>query len=108
MPTPGPEPAPTPGPTPTPNERDIGGECLKSDLPPHSVAGHYIKSGLKKYDCKNGKVCSCAATECESGYYLVVNSNGWSQGWCYTRRCPTGKHLNIIDDVKTDTKCVDD
>ena len=103
----------SPGPTPnnpsTPSgERKIGGECLVPDLPPHATAGHYIKSGLKKYDCGTDGVCSCAATQCESGYYLVVNASGNSQGWCYTRRCPSGKHLNIIGETKTDTKCVDD
>lgn len=108
-PQPKPTPKPQPGPEPTPsNERAIGGECLVSDLPPHASAGHYIKSGRQKYDCGTGGVCSCGATQCESGYYLVVNASGNSQGWCYTRRCPSGKHLNIIDGYKTDTKCVDD
>ena len=87
--------------------RKIGVVCVESDLPPHASDGVYIKSASKKYDCSDGVACSCAATQCESGYYLVVNSNGDSQGWCYTHRCPTGQHLNIIDGIKTDTKCID-
>lgn len=91
-----------------PSLRDIGESCLIGDLPPHAIEGKYIKSGGKKSECNNGGHCSCAATVCESGYYLVVNAKGWSQGWCYTRRCPSGQHLNIINKTKTDTKCVDD
>lgn len=106
-PKPEPKPNPKPSPNPGPDERDIGLPCLESDLPPHATEGHYIKSGLKKYDCKNGS-CSCAATQCEKGYFLVVNKSGNSQGWCYTRSCPVGYHLNIIDGYKTDTKCVVD
>lgn len=101
-------PNPVPVPPVLPGNRDVGLDCLKSDLPPHAVSGHYIQSGSKKLACNNGGHCSCAATVCESGYYLVVNAKGWSQGWCYTRRCPSGQHLNIIDKTKTDTKCVDD
>lgn len=93
--------------TTLPESRYIGGTCLKDDLPSHALAGHYIISGKKKYDCMNGKTCSCAATQCEPGYYLVVNANGSSQGWCYKRNCQEGKHLNIIDNYKTDTRCVE-
>ena len=89
------------------NTRNIGDACIKSDLPSHATVGHYVNSGLNKYSCANGEKCSCAATQCESGYYLVVNASGNSQGWCYTSRCPSGKRLNIIDGVKTDTKCID-
>ena len=89
------------------NEPDIGAPCSKSHLPTHAKSGQYIQAGTKKYDCKNGVSCSCAATECDNGYYVVVDANGKSQGWCYTRKCPDGTHLNIIDGVKTDTQCVD-
>ena len=89
------------------NEYSIGDECISSHLPPHASTGHYIKSGVNKYNCANGQKCSCSATACVDGYYLVVNASGNSQGWCYTRKCPSGKHLNIIDGYKTDTKCVD-
>ena len=103
------EPGPKPKPKPelSPDERDIGKDCFVADLPPHATVGHYIKSGSKKLDCANGKSCSCAATQCETGYYLVVNSSGYSQGWCYRRSCPKNQHLNIIDGYKTDTKCID-
>ncbi len=85
--------------------RKIRGECLYNDLPIHATSGHYIASGLKMLLCGN-EPCSCAATSCEKGYYLVVNSDGSSQGWCYKRDCPAGQHLNIIDGTKTDATCV--
>ena len=85
--------------------RKIGNRCLASDLPAHASIGNYVKSGLNKFSCE-GVPCACAATRCEDGYYLVINSKGHSQGWCYTRTCPSGTRLNVIDGYKTDTKCI--
>ena len=91
-------------------ERIVGIECLSSDLPSGAISGHYISGGSKKYDCSGGVKCSCAATMCGAGYYLYVNTKGRSMGWCYSakKRCPSGQHLNVIDEYKTDGKCVDD
>ena len=92
--------------TPEPIGRKVGGQCLSSDLPAHATDGHYISGGTKKFECETGK-CSCAATACESGFYLAANSNGWSMGWCRSGTCPHGKHANIVGGNKM-TGCVDD
>ena len=80
----------------------VGNECAKSDLPAYATAGQYIKFGAQKLSCANGVTCSCAATRCKPNYYLVVNAQGVSQGWCRSSSCPNGKQLHIIDGYKTD------
>ncbi|MDW2994864.1 MAG: hypothetical protein R8N24_02460 [Alphaproteobacteria bacterium] len=66
-----------------------GKPCLPDDLAKnaHATAGRYI--------CKNKTTdtISCAATECESGYYLQKNAKGESQGWCNT----TESNVDIVD-----------
>ncbi len=91
---------------PEPTERKVGGQCLESDLSAHAIAGHYIGNGSNKLTCESGP-CSCAATECESGYYLAANAKGWSMGWCRSGTCPRGKHANIVNGNRM-TVCVDD
>ena len=50
----------------------------------------------------------CVASTCKSGFYLVVNANGESQGWCTaTISCPENQEMKIIDGTKTDRSCVD-
>ena len=55
-----------------------GKPCLPDDLAKnkHAITGKYI--------CKNKTTdtISCAATECEPGYYLQRNAKGESMGWC--------------------------
>lgn len=66
-----------------------GKPCLPDDLAKnaHATAGRYI--------CKNKTTdtISCAATECESGYYLQKNAKGESMGWCNT----TESNVDIVD-----------
>ena len=87
-------------------QREINATCLASDLPNYAVKGHYIDNGDNKLMCGNKK-CACAATACESGYYLAANAKGRSMGWCRSGHCPIGKHPNIVDGNKM-TGCVDD
>ena len=79
----------------------IGEACKNMDLPQFATAGVYINNGVSVV---------CAATECKSGTYLVLNSSGVSQGWCVASTYCTndGEHLNIIDGTKTDLQCVSD
>lgn len=86
--------------------RQIGGQCLESDLPRHSIGGHYISNGTNKLMCGDVK-CSCAATECEDGFYLAANAKGYSMGWCRSGYCPKGKHPNIVGGNKM-IGCEDD
>jgi len=77
-----------------------GDDCTGDQLPQYATAGKYINSG--------GKL-KCAATACKNGTYLVVNASGASQGWCVAPSyCKNGTHLNIIENIKTDLKCVTD
>ena len=80
-----------------------GDECDKEKLPQFAATGKYIYSG--------GEL-KCVATACQAGKYLVVNSNGVSQGWCVAARyCQTTKkmadncRLKIVDENKTDLTC---
>lgn len=78
----------------------IGTDCNVADLPQYATAGTYINNGVDVV---------CAATACQSGTYLVVNSSGVSQGWCVASTYCNNKpntHLNIIDETKTDLQCV--
>lgn len=77
----------------------IGTNCNVADLPQYATAGTYINNGVDVV---------CAATACQSGTYLVVNSSGVSQGWCVasTYCNDANTHLNIIDGTKTDLQCV--
>ena len=78
----------------------IGTNCNVADLPQYATAGTYINNGVDVV---------CAATACQSGTYLVVNSSGVSQGWCVASTYCNNKpntHLNIIDETKTDLQCV--
>lgn len=93
-------------PEPNTDGRQIGAMCVTSDLPNHATSGHYIGNGLNKLTCGNVK-CSCAATACESGFYLAVNAKGYSMGWCRSGYCPKGKHPNIVNNDKM-TGCVND
>ena len=81
----------------TPNT--VGADCAADDLPQYATAGTYIDNGVDVV---------CAATACQSGTYLVMNSAGVSQGWCVasTYCTDTNTHLNIIDGTKTDLQCV--
>lgn len=81
----------------TPNT--VGADCASDDLPQYATAGTYIDNGVDVV---------CAATACQSGTYLVMNSAGVSQGWCVasTYCTDTNTHLNIIDGTKTDLQCV--
>ncbi len=83
------------------NLPEIGEACKNMDLPQFATAGVYINNGVSVV---------CAATECKSGTYLVLNSSGVSQGWCVASTYCTndGEHLNIIDGTKTDLQCVSD
>ena len=87
--------------TPIENLPEIGEACKNMDLPQFATAGVYINNGVSVV---------CAATECKSGTYLVLNSSGVSQGWCVASTYCTndGEHLNIIDGTKTDLQCVSD
>ena len=50
----------------------------------------------------------CAATKCKKDYYLVVDDEKKSRGWClHKNHCKGNKVLNIIDGTKTDQKCID-
>ncbi len=85
-------------------DRAVGAPCSDLDLKKqqYATAGVYIKSG-------DGVVC--AATACKDKTYLVLNSDGVSQGWCVAGTfCDNrvGTRLNIIDSVKTDLECVPD
>lgn len=77
----------------------IGTNCEPADLPQYATAGTYIDNGI-------GVVC--AATACQNGTYLVVNSSGASQGWCVASTYCTDANtaLNIIDGNKTDLQCI--
>ena len=77
----------------------VGADCASDDLPQYATAGTYIDNGVDVV---------CAATACQSGTYLVMNSAGVSQGWCVasTYCTDTNTHLNIIDGTKTDLQCV--
>lgn len=55
----------------------------------------------------DGKL-KCVATACKPNFYLVVNTNGASQGWCTAKiNCGDGKEMKIIDNTKTDRTCID-
>ena len=55
----------------------------------------------------NGKL-KCVATACKPNFYLVVNTNGASQGWCTAKiNCGDGKEMKVIDNTKTDRTCID-
>ena len=57
---------------------------------------------------KIGNEIKCVASTCKSNFYLVVNANGNSQGWCTAKiSCPENKEMKIIDGTKTDRTCVD-
>ena len=77
----------------------VGENCDDKDLPQYATAGTYIDNGVD---------IVCAATACQSGTYLVVNSSGLSQGWCVASSYCTDVNttLNIIDGTKTDLQCV--
>ena len=81
--------------------KSVGSDCVIADLPQYATSGTYIDNGVDVV---------CAATECKSGTYLVLNSSGVSQGWCVASTYCTndGEHLNIIDGTKTDLQCVAD
>lgn len=83
-------------PLPTPGEG-----CDAGDLPQYATAGKWIANG------RGGNI-TCAATACQNGTYLVVNTSGASQGWCTAPiKCENGT-MRIIDNTKTDRTCVDD
>ena len=57
---------------------------------------------------KIGNEIKCVASTCKSNFYLVVNANGNSQGWCTAKiSCPENQEMKIIDGTKTDRTCVD-
>jgi hypothetical protein len=57
---------------------------------------------------KIGNEIKCVASTCKSKFYLVVDANGNSQGWCTAKKsCPENQEMKIIDGTKTDRSCVD-
>lgn len=76
----------------------LGDACAKSDLPQYATSGVYVNNGVS---------IVCAATSCQSGTYLVVNSSGTIQGWCVASTyCKDGTKLNIINGTQTDLQCL--